>query len=215
METPQHSVKPCAKSREAERKRRYREMKKSSATNEELVENRKKNAEQQQRFRESMANCSDKEKVEQHKRKRAESQRNYKKAKKQCTGKMYIAWQSLDEFCENSVECEDEGRMPYICSACGALMFKGEQSKGSVAQKGTFSFCCSHGDVKIPPVKEPPSLLKDFLTGGTQRDCNFRKNIRAYNSSLAFASMLLTGEEYNFKSQKGPYCYRINGQVYH
>ena len=93
METPQHSVKPCAKSREAERKRRYREMKKSSATNEELVENRKKNAEQQQRFRESMANCSDKEKVEQHKRKRAEIQRNYKKVKKQCAGKMYIAWQ--------------------------------------------------------------------------------------------------------------------------
>ena len=162
-----------------------------------------------------MANCSAKEKVEQHKRKRAEIQRNHKKTMKQCAGKMYIPWQSLDEFCENSVECEDEGRMAYICSACGTLMFKVEQSKGSMAQKGTFSFCCSHGDVKIPPVKEPPSLLKDLLTGGTQRDHNFRKNIRVYNSILAFASMLLTGEEYNFKSQKQPYCYRINGQVYH
>ena len=40
------------------------------------------------------------------------------------------------------------------------------------------------------------------------------KNIRAYNSSFAFASMSLTGEEYVFKS-RGPYCFRINEQVYH
>ena len=27
---------------------------------------------------------------------------------------MYIAWQALDEFCENSVECEDEDGMAYM-----------------------------------------------------------------------------------------------------
>ena len=37
---------------------------------------------------------------------------------------------------------------------------------------------------------------------------------QAYNSSSAFASMYLTGKEYNFHTN-GPYCYRINGQVYH
>ena len=40
------------------------------------------------------------------------------------------------------------------------------------------------------------------------------KNIWAYNSSFAFVSMSLTGKEYVFKS-RGPYCFRINGQVYH
>ena len=97
-------------------------------------------------------------------------------------------------------------------------VYKGEQTKGSIkeTQRGAFSLCCACGDVMIPPVKEPSRLLKDLLTGGTQRNHDFRNNLRAYNSSLAFASMLLTQEEY-FKSKgsKGPYCYRINGQVYH
>ena len=107
--------------------------------------------------------------------------------------------------------------MSHQCSACVALMFKGEQSKNrpQSASKGKFSLCCSHGDIKIPPpFKEPPNVLKALLTGGTQRDRNLRNNIRAYNSSLAFASMCLTGKEFKFPTN-GPYCYRINGQVYH
>ena len=129
---------------------------------------------------------------------------------------MYTARQSLDEFNENSIECQNVGRMTHQCTACGALMFKDEHSKNSLrdGSKQTFSLCCAHGNVEIPPVKEPPDMLKALLTGRTQRYRDFRTNIRAYNSSLAFASMCLTGKEYNFKTN-GPYCYRINGQVYH
>ena len=36
----------------------------------------------------------------------------------------------------------------------------------------------------------------------------------AYNSSLAFTSLCLTQQEFRFKNP-GPYCYRINGQLYH
>ena len=103
--------------------------------------------------------------------------------------------------------------MSHQCSACGALMFKGEQSKDQ-SHNGTFSLCCSHGHVKISPIREPPNVLKALLTGSTQRDWNFRNNIRAYNSSLAFASMCLTGKEFKFTTN-GSYCNRINGQVYH
>ena len=54
--------------------------------------------------------------------------------------------------------------------------------------------------------------MKNLLTGNTHRDKHFRD--RAYNSSLAFASLCLTGQEFKFKNA-GPYCYRVNGQLYH
>ena len=96
--------------------------------------------------------------------------------------------------------------MVFTCSKCGAKMFKGENT-GS-------SFCCGKGSIKLPPIKEPLNLLKNLLIGGTKHDHDFRTNIRAYNSSLAFASMCVTGKEYTFKT-RGPYCYRVNGEVYH
>ena len=70
------------------------------------------------------------------------------------------------------------------------------------------------GIIKLLPLKDPPDLLKNLLTGNTQRHKQFCENIRAYNSSLAFASLCLTGQEFKFKNP-GPYCYRINGQLYH
>ena len=78
----------------------------------------------------------------------------------------------------------------------------------------TFSACCANGNVKLPPLKDPPYLLKNLLTGNTQRDKQFCDNIRAYNSSLTFAFLCLTGQEFKFKNP-GPYCHRINGQLYH
>ena len=109
------------------------------------------------------------------------------------------------------------GHMTFVCSASRAKMFRGENSKGSLTGTSTsakFSLCCSKGAIKLPPLKDPPERLQSLLTGNTKSDCNFRNNIRAYNSSLAFASMCVTGKEHRF-TNKGPYCYRINGQVYH
>ena len=106
--------------------------------------------------------------------------------------------------------------MKSSCHECGALMFEQEKCDpvpGNTFQK-TFSLCCAYGAIKLPPIKEPPEKLKSLLTGNTKCHQEFRTNIQAYNSSLAFASMCLTGDEYKFKNH-GPYCYRINGQVYH
>ena len=96
-------------------------------------------------------------------------------------------------------------------------MFKGEKHNGKLVENqptATFSLCCSDGNVKIPPIKDPPQLLQTLLTGKTHRDRNFCQNIRAYNSSLAFAALGLIGQEYQFRTA-GPYCYCINGQLYH
>ena len=106
--------------------------------------------------------------------------------------------------------------MDNICSACGALMFKDETHVGKLSQSDTitFSVCYGNGNIKLPQLKDPPDLLKNLLMGNTQRHKQFSDNIRAYNSSLAFASLCLTGQEFKFKNP-GPYCYRINGQLYH
>ena len=95
-------------------------------------------------------------------------------------------------------------------------MFKDETHVGKLSQSDTitFSACCGNGNIKLPPLKDPPDLLKNLLTGNTQRNKQFCDNIRAYNSNLAFASLCLTGQEFKFKNP-GPYCYRINGQLYH
>ena len=70
------------------------------------------------------------------------------------------------------------------------------------------------GILNSPPNQKPSSFTEELLTGNTPRDKKFCENIRAYNSSLAFASLCLTGQEFRFKNP-GPYCYRINGQLYH
>ena len=80
--------------------------------------------------------------------KRAEIQRNYAKVKRQHIEKerVYIARQSLAEFNETSVQCDHVGRMSYICSPCGAVMYNGEQTKGSIKEtkRGCFfSMLCT------------------------------------------------------------------------
>ena len=94
-------------------------------------------------------------------------------------------------------------------------MFKDESHNGSLSSgNATFSLCCANGQIKLPPIKEPPEKLKSLLIGNNKKERDFQTNLRAYNSSLAFVSISLTGKEYTFKTN-GPYCYRIHGQVYH
>ena len=128
----------------------------------------------------------------------------------------YMGRLRIDDFDEQIVTENDIGKMEYVCGACGALMFKDEVHK--YIHKGStqmcFSMCCSYGHVKVSPVSEPPNLLKTLLLGNSSRCHHFLWNIRAYNSAFAFASMTLTGHEYEFQG-KGPYCFRINGQIYH
>ena len=70
------------------------------------------------------------------------------------------------------------------------------------------------GTLNFLQLKNLQKYFKKLLTGNTKKDQDFHINIRAYNSSLAFASMLLSKKEYKFNTS-GPYCFRICGQVYH
>ena len=216
---------------ETERKRRYREQRRQSETEEESLKHKQKEAEHKQkqrqtwkrndagneestRSRKQMRQYASKEQLLDQWQKDAARQRKRYTQKK--NKKDFVARKNLDDFDENLVAYENIGGMKYTCDKCGACMFKGEKTAGSFSTANPtakFSLCCSNGEIQLPPTKEPPEKLKKLLTGNTKRDHDFQTNIRGYNSSLAFASMNVSGVEHKFT--KGPYCYRISGQVYH
>ncbi len=82
--------------------------------------------------------------------------------------------------------------------------------------------CCNKGKIKIEENQgEYPDFIVDLFANSEHMDySNFRKYIRQYNNSLAFASF---GAKYIGNSSKfsnnpngpSPYCLRIDGQIYH
>ncbi|KAI9558394.1 hypothetical protein GHT06_015173 [Daphnia sinensis] len=97
--------------------------------------------------------------------------------------------------------------MDEICKYCGARHFKGERTPD---QK--FSLCFSKGKVILPPPKECPELLYHLFTNSHPKSQHFLKMIRNYNNALAFASMRA---QIDIPTGRGPYCFRIHGQIYH
>lgn len=83
----------------------------------------------------------------------------------------------------------DIGKMEYICFNCSSLLWKHELHNGSLGINATCSTCCMQGNIVLPPLHEPPDILKKFLTDDSPQAKHFRKNIRGFNSSLAFASL--------------------------
>ena len=84
----------------------------------------------------------------------------------------FIARQNLETFRENTVEVYNVGKTSQSCSAHGALMFTGENSKGRSTKtnlNATFSLCCRYGAIKLPPISDPPYLLQELLTGNAQK----------------------------------------------
>ncbi len=113
-------------------------------------------------------------------------------------------------FNENDMEPHDAGPMTFTCSECNALMFEKELHRGT-----TYSLCCGYGKVKVPPIKPPPPILQQLLTENSETSKNFRSNIRCYNSALALSSIgVELGTTFKF-DYRGPWIYKISGQVYH
>ncbi|RID45967.1 hypothetical protein BRARA_I02661, partial [Brassica rapa] len=73
----------------------------------------------------------------------------------------------------------------------------------------TFTLCCNHGQIKLPPINQPPALLEKLLQTRW-----FRDTIRVYNSVLAFTSVGMK-MDYSVVHAPGPYTIRIQGQTHH
>lgn len=81
------------------------------------------------------------------------------------------------------------------CNFCGAVMWKGEQ-----LQNGWFSICCSAGKVQLPLLHPLPGLFDNLLNYQHPLSSSFMKNIVAYNSVFAFASL---GAKIGHQFQRG------------
>jgi hypothetical protein len=69
------------------------------------------------------------------------------------------------------------GAMDVECGHCHALFWQEEHN---------FISCCKQGEIVFPPIREPSDLLRRLLTRDYLTSDSFFKNIRQYNSALAF-----------------------------
>ncbi|XP_070555418.1 uncharacterized protein [Ptychodera flava] len=120
---------------------------------------------------------------------------------------------SLSDYVEHPLpDYTSIGNMVFQCKSCLSYMWKGETHCGKLGVNACFSTCCMQGSVQLPPISDPPPLLQNLLTEDNTRGKHFREHIRAYNSSLAFASL---GVHRDVLPRQGPYTFRISGSVHH
>ncbi|KAF2359671.1 hypothetical protein FHG87_009576 [Trinorchestia longiramus] len=93
------------------------------------------------------------------------------------------------------------GAMDVRCQFCGALRFQREQLH-----------CCFNGKVSLLPLQEYPENLRLLFDADSAEGSYFRQTIRNYNSAFAFASF---GANIRPPPGRGPYCFRLQGQIYH
>ncbi|XP_053568401.1 uncharacterized protein LOC128657987 [Bombina bombina] len=109
-------------------------------------------------------------------------------------------------FNEDNVPMHTCGQLNVYCTFCMAKHFPEEQPSDKL-----FNKCCNKGKITLPHIQISP-LIQQLMTGQHTHSNNFMQNIRSINSALAFASM---GANIAPPPGYGPYCFRINGQIYH
>ncbi|XP_063990617.1 uncharacterized protein LOC135169496 [Diachasmimorpha longicaudata] len=101
------------------------------------------------------------------------------------------------------------GPMNVVCRHCRAKHFAAEK-----VRKDSFNDCCSHGEVALEPLPNPPLILRDLFNGTHEQSKHFHERIRCYNNAFAFASF--NANLVNFSDRRpGPVCFKLHGQVYY
>ena len=104
------------------------------------------------------------------------------------------------------------GQMNILCQHCNAKHFKAEKVAN---KKNSFHDCCSHGEVILEPLPDPPPILKSLFDGTHEQSKHFHERIRCYNNTFAFASFNANLVKFNNNRRPGPFCFKIHGQVYY
>ncbi|KAF8109176.1 hypothetical protein N665_0101s0007 [Sinapis alba] len=84
------------------------------------------------------------------------------------------------------------------------MWYRERLNKRRNAKNPTFSLCCMQGQVQLPLLKEPPTVLKRLMEGDDSESKHFQKNMRAYNMIF---HLLHLG--------KGPQMLVLQGENYH
>ncbi|XP_065215463.1 uncharacterized protein LOC135842058 [Planococcus citri] len=96
------------------------------------------------------------------------------------------------------------GKLNILCPYCGAKHFKGENFKN----------CCHNGkiDANVCPDIRVPDFLKTLITTDNALQKHYLDFIRQYNNAFAFASIAVNRQIF---SGKGPFIFKVQGQLYH
>lgn len=128
---------------------------------------------------------------EQQRRRRAERQRENVPRVEQYVGRQFPP----------QVQPFSIGKMDVTCGFCGAHRFEKEKLN-----------CCHNGKVMLPPLPDYPMEFKELLTSNSEQSKHFLGQIRQYNSAVSFASF---GAKLVSPPGRGPYVFRLQGQIYH
>lgn len=169
--------------------------------------------------RKNVRTPSEEEEFQRNKRaKAAERQRNYRARKKnppQPSSVHEISGRVSTNQLHNDLQIRNHpqhylGPMNTLCTHCNAKHFLVEK----IDRKGNSFFdCCAHGQVLLPAMPDFPEILHNLFTGIHPQSAHFRQNIRYYNNSFAFASF--NANLAHFPTTRGPYCFKIHGQIYY
>jgi len=101
--------------------------------------------------------------------------------------------------------------MNLRCEHYGARHFNSEK----VTNKGnSFNDCCGHGTVELNPLPQLPHELYELFTENHPKSKHFYNRIRGYNNTFSFASFNANLADFIAK-RRGPYCFKIQGQIYY
>lgn len=106
----------------------------------------------------------------------------------------------------------DIGPLNAVCRHCEARHFNCESTS-----RGHFTLCCNNNQMVIPEgprrLQQAPELLQSLLVDDSRIATQFRKNIRRYNNTLAFAAFSTDLNQRRLPG-RGPRVFTVHGQVY-
>jgi len=104
--------------------------------------------------------------------------------------------------------------LTVICSHCHALHFDCKKLTSSRVNYPKFGMCCLQEQIQLPPLQPLTGILHNYLTGNDYSSREFCNNIRQYNAALAMTSVEVKIDN-SVTRQSGPYCFKIQGKLYH
>nr|GEV08926.1 helitron helicase-like domain-containing protein [Tanacetum cinerariifolium] len=102
------------------------------------------------------------------------------------------------------------GNCVHSCEHCGALFWFEERLKDTpTGARPRYNRCCRTRRVALRTYQIYPEYIKMLLN-----DRHFLENIRAYNQMLSMTSLGVNIDE-TINNGRGPYVFKISGQLYH
>nr|GEU66750.1 helitron helicase-like domain-containing protein [Tanacetum cinerariifolium] len=108
------------------------------------------------------------------------------------------------------VEYKYLGNCTHTCQHCGALFWFEERLKNTpTGSLPRYNRCCRAGRVALHTYQIYPEYIKLLL-----RDRHCLENIKAYNQMFSMTSLGANIDE-SINNGRGPYVFKISGQLYH